>query len=327
VAAIDAGGRVPARVAVPEKRRSMLPYYAYRFGETLVRVLPRRTAYWLGDRAADAMLLAVPHNFDALRDNLRHVIPRADDATMRHTLRHNVRNLTHSWIDVMEMSSHNHLDLPSRLDISGLENYHRAAARGHGVVIASLHYGSWEVGIAGWNALGGKMALLAEVLQPPQLFERIVGGRGNQRVQVIPIDVAAMRSGNTQAARRIGAASMREVFRVLRAGHAVAVALDRDLIGNGEPLPFFGKPAPIPIGAVDIAIRTGAAIVPVILYRAEPRVDAVAYPEIEYSADAPRETEVRKTAGKLLALFEQVISEHPDQWHVLDPIWPETAPA
>jgi lauroyl/myristoyl acyltransferase len=53
----------------------------------------------------------------------------------------------------------------------------------------------------------------------------------------------------------------------------------------------------------------------------------VAYPEIEYSADAPRETEVRKTAGKLLALFEQVISEHPDQWHVLDPIWPEKAPA
>jgi KDO2-lipid IV(A) lauroyltransferase len=175
------------------------------------------------------------------------------------------------------------------LDISGLENYHRAAARGRGVVIASLHYGSWEVGLAGWNAMGGKMALLAEVLQPPQLFERIVGGRGNQRVQVIPIDVAAMRSGDPQVARRIGAASMREVFRVLRSGRAVAVALDRDLIGNGEPMPFFGKPAPIPIGAVDIAIRAGAAIVPVILYRAERRVDAVAHPEIEYSADAPRD--------------------------------------
>jgi KDO2-lipid IV(A) lauroyltransferase len=120
---------------------------------------------------------------------------------------------------------------------------------------------------------------------------------------------------------------MREVFRVLRAGNAVAVALDRDLIGNGEPLPFFGEPAPIPIGAVDIAIRAGAAIVPVILYRAAQRVDAVAYPEIEYSADAPREPEVRKTAGKLLALFEQVISDHPDQWHVLDPIWPAKAPA
>src|SRR5207253_8946282 len=92
--------------------------------ETLVRVLPRRTAYWLGDRAADAMLLTVPQNFDALRDNLRHVIPRSDDATMRRTLRHNVRNLTHSWIDVMDMSSHYPLDLPSLLDISCFDVFH-----------------------------------------------------------------------------------------------------------------------------------------------------------------------------------------------------------
>ena len=307
-----------------DKRGTMLPYYAYRFGEALVRVLPRRAAYWLGDRAADAMLLTVPHNFDALRDNLRHVMPGTDGKRLRHTVRRNVRNLTHSWIDVMEMSS-SRADIPARLDIRGLENYHLAAARGHGVVIASLHYGSWEAGLAGWNAMGGRMALLAEVLRPQELFDRIVGARGNQRVHVIPIDVAAMRGGDQQLARRIGAAALREVFRVLRAGDAVAVALDRDLIGNGEPLPFFGTPAPIPIGAVDMAIRAGAGIVPVVLFRNDRRIDAVAYPEIDYSPDAPREAEVRKTACKLLALFEQVISAHPDQWHVLDPIWPGPA--
>ena len=308
----------------PRRAGRMAPYYAYRFAESLVRVLPRRTSYWLGDRAADAMLLTVPRKFDTLRSNLRHVIPNADDRIFEQTVRRNLRNLTHCWVDVMEMSSRK-VDIPSRLDIEGLENYYMALKRGRGIVIASLHYGSWEAGLAGWNAMGGKMALLAEVLRPQQLFERVIGARGKQRVHVIPIDVAAMREGDADAARRIGAASMREVFRVLKSGDTIAMALDRDLTGNGVPLPFFGTPAPIPVGVVDIAIRTGAAIVPVILFRDDRRVHAIAYPRIEYSEDAPREAEVRATTCRILALFEDVIRQHPDQWHVLDAIWGENA--
>jgi KDO2-lipid IV(A) lauroyltransferase len=234
----------------------------------------------------------------------------------------NLRNLTHSWVDVMEMSS-NKANLPSRLDIEGLEHYYGALKRGRGIVMTSLHLGAWEVGLAAWNAMGEQMALLAEVLRPPQLFERVTGARGKQRVHVIPIDVAAMREGDAQAARRIGAASMREVFRVLKSGATIAMALDRDLIGNGERLPFFGTPAPIPVGVVDIAIRAGAAIMPVILFRDDRRVHAICYPEIPYSTTAPRAAEVRSATCRVLALFEDAIRRHPDQWHVLDPIWHE----
>ena len=53
----------------------MLPYYAYRGAEALVGALPQSVSYWLGDRAADALLATVPGRFDGLRDNLRHVIP------------------------------------------------------------------------------------------------------------------------------------------------------------------------------------------------------------------------------------------------------------
>jgi|SRR5438132_3363883 len=303
-------------------RGDMAPYYAYRFAESLVRVLPRRTSYWLGDRAADALLLAVPGKFDALRGNLRHVIPDADDKTFEQTVQRNVRNLTHCWVDVMEMSSRK-ANLPSRLDIEGLDNFYGALKRGRGVVIASMHFGSWETGLAGWNAMGGKMALLAEVLRPQELFERVIGARGKQGVHVIPIDVAAMRSADAHEARRLGAASMREVFRVLKSGGTIAMAIDRDLIGNGEPMAFFGKKAPIPIGVVDIAIRAGSVILPVILFRDDRRVRAVAYPEIKYSTKAPREDEVIATTQRVLTLFESAIRRYPDQWHVLDAIWNE----
>jgi len=325
MAVMVAGGEaVAARSAPATRRDSMKPYYAYRVAESLVRVLPRRTAYWLGDRAADTLLLAVPRKFDALRANLRHVLPEADEALVEQTVRRNLRNLTHSWVDVMEMSSRK-ANLPQRLDIEGLENHDIALKRGGGIVMVSIHYGCWEAGLAGWNAMGGRMALLAEVLRPQELFERVIGARGKQRVQVIPIDVAAMRAGGPSVARRLGASSMREVLKVLKAGGTIAMALDRDLVGNGEPISFFGTPARIPVGVVDIAIRAGSAVVPVILFRDDRRIHAVAYPEIEYSTTAPRETEVRRVTERLLALFEGVIRQHPDQWHVLDSIWTDTA--
>jgi len=304
----------------------MAPYYAYRVAEGLVRVLPQRTSYWLGDRVADMLLLTVPRKLDPLRDNLRHVLPRADRRTLAHVVRCNLRNLTHCWVDVMSMSSRR-TDLPSRIDIEGFENFGRAFEAGRGVVLASMHYGSWEVGLAGWNAMGGEIALLAEVLRPYRLFERVIGARGKQRVQVIPIDATAMRSADVQRARRIGAAAMREVFRVLRSGGAIAMALDRDLTGSGEPIPFFGVPAPIPVGVIEIAIRANAAIVPVVLFRNDRRVRAVPHPEVPYDPAAPREAEVRRVTREVLALFESAIREHPDQWHVLDRIWTQPQPA
>jgi KDO2-lipid IV(A) lauroyltransferase len=84
---------------------------------------------------------------------------------------------------------------------------------------------------------------------------------------------------------------------------------------------------PIPVGVVEVAIRTGAAIVPIVLLRGEgDEVIGQCYPEIVYDAAAERGTEVRRAASEVLRLFEQVIREHPDQWHVLDSLWP-TSPA
>ncbi len=311
---------VAALPASSRRRGNMLPYYAYRAGEGAVRALPRRACDWLGDRIADALLLTISRKFDPLLDNMRHVLPDASPRTLRRVLRQNVRNLTHSWIDVMEMSSRGH-QFPSRLDIDHLENFTDPLARGKGVVVASLHFGSWEAGLASWNLMGGRMALLAEKLQPAELFERVVGSRGKLGVQVIPIDVAAMRGRDPEVARRVGASAMREVFRMLRSGGTVAMALDRDLIGNGEPIPFFGTPAPIPVGVVDIAIRTGAAIVPIVLYRNGRRVLGKPYPEVHYDPESPRDEEVRRVTRRILALFEAVIREQPEQWHVLDAIW------
>ncbi len=304
------------------RRESMLPYHGYRLASVLVRVLPRGASFVLADRVADVLLAAVPAKFDALRDNLRHAVPEADDRALRRVVRRNVRNLTRSWVDVMAIP----ID-PSatsrRLREINIHHYTDAVARGKGVVVVSMHFGAWEEGLAAWNGRDSRLALLAEQLRPQKLFEAIAGARGALGVRVIPIDVEAMRNGDTQTARRLGAAAMREVFRHLRSGGAIAIAIDRDLTGTGVSMPFFGVPAPIPLGVVEVAMRTGAAVVPVALVRTRTGVDGRVFPEVPYDPAAPRDDEARRVAQVILRTFEHVIREHPDQWHVLDRVWPE----
>lgn len=315
-----AAGREGLPVRAP--RRRMLPYHAYRAAEAVVRRLPHRAAYALGAAVAGTVLTLRPSRFDALRANLRHVLPDADERTLRRVLRANVRNLARSWVDVMEMA-HRPDEATARVVPADTEYIFEPQRRGRGVVCVSLHLGSWELGLAGWNhRFGQRMALLAEVLQPRELFDHIVATRTRAGVKVIPIDVAAMRGGDPDTARRLGAAAIRDVYRVLHANGMIAVAVDRDLAGTGEPMPFFGAPVRIPVGVIEVAIRTGAAIVPVVLLRgAGEDVVGQCYPEIPYDAAAERGPEVRRVTMEVLGLMEHVIREHPDQWHVLDPLW------
>lgn len=312
---------VPAARRLMRRRHdNMLPYYGYRVGEFVVRVLPRWLSYICGSIVARVLVTFFYEHFAALHDNLSHVRPDASDAEIQALVGRNVHNLTRSWIDVMASR-------PSDKAISNTSGIHierlsASLARGQGAVVVSLHFGPWQTGAAAWNDRGGQVAVLAEELRPPRLFERIVAGRARVGIKVIPIDVEGMKEGTPAHARRLAAQALREVVKVLKGGGAVAVAFDRDMMDRGMLLPFFGEEAPIPVGAVDLAIRTGAALVPCILRRSVRGTLGIVYPEISYDSNADHDTEVRRVALELLALFERIIADDPDQWHVLEPIWP-----
>ncbi len=324
---VDAGreSTLPARSRLfwwRQRREPMLPYHLYRIASLMVRVLPRRASFVLADRVADVLLAAVPAKFDALRDNLRLVLPDVDERGLNSVVRRNVRHLSRSWVDVMAIPLDPH-GTTRRLREVDLHHYTDALARGKGVVVVSMHFGAWEAGLAAWNGGGGELALLAEQLRPQKLFLAIAGARGALGVKVIPIDIEAMLQGDARTARRIGAAAMREVFKHLRGGGGVAIAIDRDLSGTGTRIPFFGKPAPIPLGVVEVAMRSGAAVVPIAILRTRAGAEGLVFPERTYDPDAPREQEAERIARDILAIFETVIRQNPDQWHVLDPVWPE----
>jgi phosphatidylinositol dimannoside acyltransferase len=313
----------PATLTEPEP---ILPYLGLRSAELALRTVDRHTAYRIAGPLATLLTTCWPSHWRGLRANLEVISPGLSRREMRQLLRQNVRNFLKAWIDVLQMS---HRSMESWRRLIRLQDgrfLDEARQGGHGVIIVSLHLGSWEAAIAAlqdnFTFTDGGLALLAEQVRPIRCFNWLVRARRKVGCQVIPLNVDAARRGDQEAVSRSGASAVRQIYRVLAHDGVVVIAIDRDLLGTGEPLPFCGREASIPLGAVEIAARTGASILPVCLLR-EPDDSylARAFAPIWISPGPNPHESFRRAARHLFRILEPELRAHPDQWHVLNPLF------
>ena len=309
----------------PERDR-MLPYYAYRGGRDSRRLLPQ-TGVVLAWRPRRRR--AARHRAVAVRRPARQPAPRAarrsSHRPLEHLVRRNLRNLTHCWVDVMEMSS--------TADEPAVAHRHRRPLPLHRRDRARQRC---RRRVHALRLLGGRPRRLEQDGRTrwrcsPRCCARrnssseSSGARRAQGVHIIPIDTQAMREGDVQVARRLGASSdARGLQGACARGGVVAMALDRDLIGNGEPLDFFGHAGADPdrVGRDRHPVRGRRGPDPVV-----PRTSIGSTRWSTRRSTMPRINQETPRCARLreilLRIFERAIRDHPEQWHVLDPIWPE----
>ena len=104
---------------------------------------------------------------------------------------------------------------------------------------------------------------------------------------------------------------------------------DRNVGTSSDAVTFFGERTMLPAGPALIARRTGAALLPAYSYRVgNTRSVAVAWPavrlpEIIGSVEQRRAADTQAVAS----LLEKMIHDAPDQWAILQPVWPRAARA
>ncbi len=208
------------------------------------------------------------------------------------------------WAESAKLPGLKPASVSSRFVISeGFEYLSAAAAAKKGVVIALPHLGSWEWGGAYLARIGLPMLAVAEVLEPPELFEWFAAKRAQ-----IGIDVAALdeRAGATLLGR-------------LRSGGIVGLLCDRDLQGNGVEFEFFGRRVTLPGGPATLALRTGAALMVAGCY-AGPGLDhhAVVRAPLDCERTGSLRADVTRLTQEIARELEILIRRAPEQWHVLE---------
>jgi phosphatidylinositol dimannoside acyltransferase len=180
---------------------------------------------------------------------------------------------------------------------------------GRGVIYALPHMGDFEQ--AGrWVILAGAGSIVAPVerLKPESVFQMFLKFRQGLGMEIVPT------SGGAHA---FGVMAQR-----LRAGKLVTIVADRDLSDTGVEVDFFGEKALFPAGPAALAVQTGAALMPVACwFVGEDEWGAHIYDEIPVPADGDRRQKVAAMTQAMVRVFEQGISEHPEDWHMLQRVF------
>jgi lauroyl/myristoyl acyltransferase len=268
--------------------------------------LPRKASYVLMAVVGWVVATLFPGRVAGLRRNLEQVFPDYTAAQVTDLMQRNAKNYGKFWVDLFKMPR---LPLDYKLtlaSVDGLENAEKVMARGKGAVIVTIHMGGWEGAASWWGTTSPwRTGLIAEKLEPPDLWEKVLRIRESSGLSIIPLTRTAPR----------------DILRRLKDNEMVTGAIDRDLLGSGRPFQFFGGTINVPTGLFDIAQRTGAGVLPVVCYRTPDDRYKFVGMEPRWIGDEPGAVDAAVRA--VLLQFEDCIRRFPDQWHVMVSIFQE----
>lgn len=237
-------------------------------------------------------------------ENLRLAFPELPEPERRRIARGAYHNMALAALESFTATAQAASALDRLIVWENRELFDRAAAEGKGVLIATAHFGSWEL-------LG---SVLARQGLPLYAVVRPLRGALNQEI---------VRARLESGLRLIGArGAIRGMLRALSAGGVVCMLLDQVMPAKrGVFVPFFGRPASTSPGLALAARRTGA---PVLVAASIRDGDALRL-RVEGPFPAPRtvdvDADIQAHTAELTAALERLIRRHPEQWLWLHRRW------
>jgi KDO2-lipid IV(A) lauroyltransferase len=183
-------------------------------------------------------------------------------------------------------------------DYEGDERVRLAYAKGKGILFFTGHFGFWELHALAHAVKLRPIGVLARVLDNPRLNDLL------ERVRT--------KTGNTVIYRQ---GAVRRVLKTLHAGEGVALLIDQHMHSpDAIWVNFFRRPAATTSTLAALALRTGAAVIPVFAHplpggRYKFVYESPVEPPLEDAPDAIRDFTQRCTD-----VLEMHVRKHPELW-------------
>ena len=281
-----------------------LSAYAYFAGWRIVRWLPERSAYRLAYSAADFLTKQNGKNVARLRSNLNRAQPDISSQELDALVLKAMRSYMRYWCDTFRFPDWSAERVRETVSVTNEHLLLNAIEAKTGVIVALPHAGNWDHAGAYFCAKGIHLVTVAERLKPEKLFLKFLQYRQAMGMEVLPLDGRVM---GTLAQR-------------LRQGCLVALVADRDLSRSGIDVDFFGGPSRMPAGPALLALKTKAPLITAFVSYTESGIH-IDFNEVAIPTAGSEQKKVQAVVQLTARHFENGISEHPEDWHMLQRIW------
>ena len=275
--------------------------------------MPPRMAYFLFDKAAHITWRREVTSVRQLELNLSRVLECSlDDSRIRPLSLRNMQSYMRYYCETFMLPRWTDEQL---LDRVRTENSMQVveALRSGGAVLTLPHLANWDWAGAWAARYFGSLCTVAERLRPEGVFQKFLKARESRGITLMPLT---------------GEGGTYEFLRQhIMQGRLVALLGDRDVAKSGMGNQFFGHRTSLPIGAALLALDTGRP-----LFTCAPWYDGETLvisfdSEIVFDRTPVEGRERLRRAQEITrqvaANFENHIRSHPENWHQLQPIWPD----
>ncbi|MCC6759229.1 MAG: mitochondrial fission ELM1 family protein [Candidatus Omnitrophica bacterium] len=285
----------------------LIVYWAVRIFGAFVRILPVGLAMQVGKGiGAVAYHVDVKHR-KVVYANLRTAFaksktPQQLKAIAKQTFANYGQNLVELFrFPIMDEEKFNHF-----VKLEGREHIDEAIRQGKGAILLAMHFGSWELA----NRIGTILGHPYKVLVKAQSKNSRLGELLN-----------SVRSNSSSANVVERGMATREILKSLKNNEVVALVVDQGG-RDGVLVPFFGKEASMSVGAVRIALKTGAPICFANIMRVDgPYHRLVIQKPFELVNSGDTDKDIVENLGKIVKVMEGYISQSPAEYMWFYKIW------
>lgn len=286
-------------------------WVGFNAGCLAVRIFPRQWLYRLSDTLADfGFYFFRGFRTRSIRNVSLALGEKFTAAQVAEIVRKSLRNFFRDFVEIVVALTVPPEKLRAGIPIEGRENLDAALSKGNGVIVLGAHLGNFFL-------VGTRLAM-----EGYPTWVLINQPRNPQFAKFMDDYRLKVRQKTIHARPRREA--LRKLNQVLRGNGLAIVIADEYRRNNGVHTPFFGHTVLARRGPATLALRTGAAVVPVYLIHDKSQgLKMIVEPELDLIRTDKDKPAIRENTLRMTQWLERTVRAYPEQWNWMNIHWQE----
>jgi KDO2-lipid IV(A) lauroyltransferase len=284
-------------------------WVGFNAGCLTARIFPRQWLYRLSDALADlGFSLFRSFRRRSIRNVRLALGEKLTAVQVAEIVRKSLRFFFRDFVEIVIALTVPTERLRAEIPIQGRENLDAALSKRNGVIVLGAHLGNFFL-------VGTRLAT-----EGYPTWVLINQPRNRQFAKFMDDYRLKVRQRTIHARPRREA--LRKLNQVLRGNELAIVIADEYRRNNGIHMPFFGHTVLARRGPATLALRTGAAVVPVYLIHDESQgLKMIVESELDLIRTDKDKTAIRENTLRMTQWLERTVRAYPEQWNWMNIHW------